>query len=47
MKEGVGRGRGEERIPELVHMCMEAPVSRYQSAELGGWVATPALDRAA
>jgi len=46
-KEGKGRGRGEEVIPEADDMCEEAPVSRYQSAELGGWVATPALLRAA
>jgi hypothetical protein len=33
-------------IPEE-DMWAEAPVSKYQSAELGGWVATPALFRAA
>jgi len=46
-KEGKGRGRGEEVISEVDDMCDEAPVSRYQSAELGGWVATPAEFRAA
>lgn len=34
-------------IPELDDMWDEAPVLRYQLEELGGWVATPALWRAA
>jgi hypothetical protein len=46
-KEGKGRGRREETIPELEDMCEEAPVSRNHSLELGGLVATPALLRAA
>jgi hypothetical protein len=36
MKEGGGRARGEEMIPEPEVMCVEAPVSKYQSTELGG-----------
>jgi hypothetical protein len=46
-KEGKGRARGEETIPELELMCADAPVSKNQSLELGGVVATPALARAA
>jgi hypothetical protein len=46
-KEKKGRGVGEEIIPELEDMCEDAPMSRNQSPELGGWVATPALRSAA
>jgi hypothetical protein len=37
--EWKGRDRGEEVIPELDAMWEDVQVSKYQSIELGGWVA--------
>jgi hypothetical protein len=41
------KGVGEERVPEFDNMCVDTPVSRYQSPALGGLVATPTLVKAA
>jgi hypothetical protein len=43
-RTGVGE---EESIPDVLNMWDDAPVSRYHSAKLGGWVATPAEFKAA
>jgi hypothetical protein len=43
IKDCNGRGVGEERVPEVDNMCVEAPVSRYQSSALGGLLAALAL----
>lgn len=46
-KDWNGKWVGEESVPELEDMCVDAPVSRYQLLELGGLVATLALVNAA